>query len=122
MKSILSDSHTVDYMMPCLFRKWVFMKSYSQGDLCVRVLSVTAVSLGNQGSIGARQAPLSMRVPRQEYRSGLPFPPPGDLSKSGIKPSSLRPPTLAGSLAAEPLGKPLVMILILKINNADYIF
>ena len=28
---------------------------------------------------GAHQAPLSMRFPRQEYWSGLPFPPPGDL-------------------------------------------
>ena len=28
----------------------------------------------------ARQAPLSKRFSRQEYRSGLPFPSPGDLS------------------------------------------
>ena len=27
----------------------------------------------------AQQAPLSMRFPRQEYWSGLPFPTPGDL-------------------------------------------
>ena len=36
----------------------------------------------------ARQASLSMRVSRQEYWSGLPFPPPGDLPNSGIKPVS----------------------------------
>ena len=35
---------------------------------------------------GARQAPLSMGSPRQEYWSGLPFPPPGDLPDPGIKP------------------------------------
>ena len=29
----------------------------------------------------AHPAPLSMGFPRQEYRSGLPFPPPGDLPK-----------------------------------------
>ena len=29
----------------------------------------------------ARKAPLSVRFPRQEYRSGLPFPPPGDLGR-----------------------------------------
>ena len=29
----------------------------------------------------ARQAPLSMRFPREEYRSGMPFPPPGDLPR-----------------------------------------
>ena len=44
----------------------------------------------------ARQAPLSMGFPRQEYWSGLPFPPPGDLSDSGIKPESPAAPALAG--------------------------
>ena len=35
----------------------------------------------------ARQAPpLSVGFSRQEYRSGLPCPPPGDLSNPGIKP------------------------------------
>ena len=38
-------------------------------------------------------APLSMEFSRQEYWSGLPFPPPGNLSKPGIKPVSLEPPT-----------------------------
>ena len=33
-------------------------------------------------------APLSMEFSRQEYRSGLPFPPPGDLPNPGIKPVS----------------------------------
>ena len=36
----------------------------------------------------AHQAPLSMGFPRQEYWSGLPFPPPGDLAGPGIKPVS----------------------------------
>ena len=35
----------------------------------------------------AFQAPLSMGFPRQEYWSGLPFPPPGDLLDPGIKPA-----------------------------------
>ena len=34
----------------------------------------------------AHQAPLSMGFSRQEYWSGLPFPPPGDLPNPGIKP------------------------------------
>ena len=38
----------------------------------------------------ARQAPLSMGFSRQEYWSGLPCPPPGDLPHPGIEPSSLR--------------------------------
>ena len=51
----------------------------------------------------ARQTPLSMGFPRQEYWSRLPCPPPGDLPSSGIKPRS---PTLqADSLSSEPLGK-----------------
>ena len=39
----------------------------------------------------ARQASLAMGLPRQEYWSGLPFPPPEDLTDPGIKPMS---PTL----------------------------
>ena len=35
------------------------------------------------------QAPLSMEFSRQEYWSGVPFPPPGDLPDPGIKPASL---------------------------------
>ena len=44
----------------------------------------------------ARQPPLSMVFSWQEYWSGLPFPPPGDLPDPGIKPTSLMFPALAG--------------------------
>ena len=44
----------------------------------------------------ARQAPLSMGFSRQEYWSGLPCPPPGDLPDPGIKPESLASLALAG--------------------------
>ena len=37
----------------------------------------------------AHQAPLSMGFSRQEYWSGPPFPPAGDLPNPGIKPTSL---------------------------------
>ena len=36
----------------------------------------------------AHQAPLSMGFPRQEYWSGLPFPPAGNLPNPGIEPTS----------------------------------
>ena len=36
----------------------------------------------------AHQAPLSMGFSRQEYLSGLPCPPPGDLPYPGIEPGS----------------------------------
>ena len=48
----------------------------------------------------ARQVPLSMGFSRQEYWSGLPFPPPGDLTDPGIKPGS--PALQADSLPTEP--------------------
>ena len=44
----------------------------------------------------ACQAPLSMRFPRQEYWSGLPFSPPGDLLNPGIEPGPRVSPMLAG--------------------------
>ena len=51
----------------------------------------------------ARQAPLSMGFFRQEYWSGLPFPPPGNLPNPGNEPVS---PTLtSGSFTTEPPGK-----------------
>ena len=43
----------------------------------------------------AHQASLPMEFSRQEYWSGLPFPPPGHLPGPGIKPASLASPTLA---------------------------
>ena len=48
----------------------------------------------------AYQAPLSMRFSRQEYRSGLPFPSPGDLPNPGIEPRS--PSLQADALPSEP--------------------
>ena len=50
------------------------------------------------------QASLSMGFSRQEYRSGLPLPSPGDLPNPGIKPRS--PTFQADALTSEPPGKP----------------
>ena len=63
-----------------------------------------------------RQAPLSMKFPRQECCSGLPFPSLGDLSHSGIKPASLPSSTLVGRFftTASP-GKPQHPIVLTKI-------
>ena len=52
----------------------------------------------------ARQAPLSMELSRQEYWSGLPFPPPGDLPDPGIEPAS--PALAGGSFTCVPPVKP----------------
>ena len=48
----------------------------------------------------AHQSPLSMGLSRQEYWSGLPFPPPGGLPNSGIKLTSLMSPEVAGGFFA----------------------
>ena len=45
----------------------------------------------------ALQGPLSMGFSRQEYWSGLPFPPPGGLLNTGIESASVISPALAGS-------------------------
>ena len=52
----------------------------------------------------ARHVPLSMGLSRQDYRSGLPFPSPGDLSDPGIEPRS--PGLQADSLPTELPGRP----------------
>ena len=44
----------------------------------------------------AHQAPLSMGFSRQEYWSGWPCPPPGDLPDLGIELASFKFPALAG--------------------------
>ena len=57
----------------------------------------------------ACQAPSSMGLSRQEYWSGLPCPPPGDLSNPGTEPMSVISPALTGGfLPLMPPGKPLV--------------
>ena len=50
---------------------------------------------------------LFMGFSRQEYLSRFPVPPPGNLPNSGIEPTSLVSPALAGgSFTTEPPGKP----------------
>ena len=48
------------------------LNSFSHVQLCVTLWTV------------ACQAPMSMGFSRQEYWSGLPYPPPGDLLMAGI--------------------------------------
>ena len=53
----------------------------------------------------AHQGPLSMGFSKQEHRSGLPFPSPGDPPNPEIEPRS--PALQADTLTSEPPGKPL---------------
>ena len=68
----------------------------------------------------AHQAPLSMEFSRQEYWSGLPCPPPGDLPDPGIKSTSLVSPGLAGRFftTSTPWEAPLnIFKIIVSLNN-----
>ena len=57
--------------------------------MCVKSLrhSVMSDSFATPWTV-AHQAPLSTRFPRQEYWSGLPFPPTGDILHPGTEPES----------------------------------
>ena len=62
----------------------------------------------------AHQAPPSVEFSRQEYWSGLPCPPPGELPKLGIEPVPLcLLRCQAGSLPLAPPGKPSLVLSIL---------
>ena len=56
----------------------------------------------------ARQAPLFMGFPRQEYWNELPCPSPGDFPDPGIKPES--PACQADSLRLSHLGSPVYLL------------
>ena len=57
----------------------------------------------------AHHVPLSIGFPREEYRSGLPFPSPGDLPNPGIKLAS--PAWHADSLLLSHQGSPILYII-----------
>ena len=63
---------------------------YMYAYVCRYVCVLSRTQLFATSSIVACQAPLSMGFSRQEYRSGLPFPSPGDLPDPGTKPASGR--------------------------------
>ena len=57
----------------------------------------------------ARQGPLSMEFPKQEYCNGWPFPSPRDFPDPGTEPTF--PALVGGFLTTEPPGKPSVSLL-----------
>ena len=65
--------------------------------VCTRACSVMSDSSVIAWTV-ARQAPLSVGFPRQEYRRGLPSPTSEDLADPGIKPASLLSSALANRL------------------------
>ena len=82
-------------------------------DPCPKLLS--CVLLCVTPWTGAHQAPLSVRFRRQEYWSGLLFPPPVNCPSPGIEPSSLVSPALASGFSTIVLPrKPAVDLLSAK--------
>ena len=82
-------------------------KDIQKHRMSVRAESLNRVQLSVTPWTVAHQAPLPMGFSRQEYRSGLPFPPSGDLPDPGIQPtSSVSPALQAGSLPTKTSGKP----------------
>ena len=79
--------------------------------ICVHVCSVTQSCLSLCDSMEGNPWK-SMGFSRQEYWSGLPCPPPGDLPDPGIEPKSLTSFTLAGRLFTTKgeLGSPYICI------------
>ena len=84
--------------------------SHKKNETTMKItVSMCAESLQSRPTlcnpIGCSQSGSSVHgFSRQEYQSGLPCPPPGDLPDPGIKPTSLTFPALAGRhLPLEPL-------------------
>ena len=70
---------------------------WAAGSSCVLSGSVVVQLCATLWTL-AYQAPLSMGLFRQEYWSGLPFPPPGDLPNPRIKPAFLCVSCISGGL------------------------
>ena len=75
--------------------------------MCAHVRLFSCVQLFVTPRTVPHQAPLSVGFSRQEYWSGLPFFPSGNLSDLGFEPKSPTSPALAsGIFTTEPPGKP----------------
>ena len=82
-----------------------------------KVKSLSCVRLFATPWTIAYQTPPSMGFSRQEYWSGLPFPPPGDLPNPGIEPRSLA--LQIDALLSDPPGKQSDNIIMLTIEMRE---
>ena len=98
------SKNNLGWEAPVLPIKFLFFKvmpvfACVRAQSCLTLCDLTAVAL---------QAPLSMGFSGQEYWSGLPFLPPGDLPHPGIEPASPASSALTGRFFTfEPPWKPL---------------
>ena len=82
----------------------VLLSTSTNWGACAHAHSLYRVQLFAIPWTVARHSPLSMGFSRQEYWSGLPFPPPGDLLNPEIESMSLISPALAGGFFTTELG------------------
>ena len=133
--SLLPFTHSFQYFwsinmsllwitMPTWFLHWLMSKIKSLTYICACTLSrFSHVQLFETPWTIARQAPLTMGFSRQEYWSGLPSPPPGDLPHVGIKPTSPASPALqADSLPLSHQRSPLTYMCTLTMYKYIYIY
>ena len=74
---------------------------------CVLSLSSSIRLFATLWTVVAHKAPLSLGFYRQEYCSGLPFPPPRGLPNPGTEPTFPAAPAIAGGFfTTESLGSP----------------
>ena len=98
----------ITWLYQCLFITAVIplVESLNIFQQCAVLSHFSRVWLFVTPWTAARQTPLFMEFSRQEYWSGLPCPPPGDLPNPEIK---SRSPVLQGdSFLSEPPGKPIM--------------
>ena len=100
------------------FRISLLLASPFTWGLAMWVKSLSHVRLFATPWTVAHQAPPSMGFSRQEYWSGVPFPPPGGLSDPAIEPGS--PALQTDALLSEPPGKPWgLAVNVYKRRNGD---
>ena len=106
---LFSSSICINYLVMPTHMPSNFILNIIYGVFKIMKVSVSHLVMSNSlwpHGLHPRQTPLSMGFSRQEYWSGLLFPPPGDLPNPVIQPRS--PGLQADSLQSEPPGKPLM--------------
>ena len=94
LQEMVKDSEGWCAVVHGVAKSWTRQSGWTQHSVRARLSPSAYLALYNP--LGCRLADSSSHgFLRQEYRSGLPFPSPGDLPDPGIKPTSLASPALA---------------------------
>ena len=86
---VLGDTYIHTYIHICSLYHAAMVSCFSHVSLCVTPRGQGSADL-------VQKAPLSMKFSRQEYWSGLPCSPSGDLPDPGMEPMSFMSLALAG--------------------------